>query len=202
MDSFDQLPVNISQNMSMMQAQTKLPQVLQSKNHFVSLKAQYSQLGLITSVAIFIYHSCINGFNITRNINEHQAVQIAGEIVIDHEFETMDDIFMMMKMATSGRLSKHYQSIDKSMVLGWWREYLDYKYEQKVEMQREENKIQIGSPGEFPVAVVKIMKKIAKEKGQQDPEKYMTEKQKQEKTRVVYMEYLREKGKKTDVAKK
>jgi len=96
-------------------------------------------------------------FNVGSNMNPPQISQFAKDFVRTYEVENIEDLRLCLSMALQGHFGKVYK-VDGSDVGGWFKQYLELKYQEKERQERERKKKPIEPP------VDKSSKVVSKER--------------------------------------
>ena len=64
-------------------------------------------------------------FNITRNIEPGQIVELVDVVMHDFYYLKLSEIFYVLKQAKMGKFGKTYERLDEPTILGWFNTYAD-----------------------------------------------------------------------------
>lgn len=64
-------------------------------------------------------------FNITRNIEPGQIVELVDVVMHDFYYLKLSEIFYVLKQAKMGKFGKTYERLDEPTILGWFNTYAE-----------------------------------------------------------------------------
>jgi hypothetical protein len=68
-------------------------------------------------------------FNLTRNIEPAQIVDLVTDLKQDFYFLKLSEVFFVLKEARMGKMGKLYERIDQPTIITWFYEYVDKRME-------------------------------------------------------------------------
>jgi hypothetical protein len=74
-------------------------------------------------------------FNAQLNVSTERmnavALYEAALMLAEYSHERVEDVIMCLKLVKEGKFGKIYNRIDLPVLMGWWKEYLEYKFKEK-----------------------------------------------------------------------
>jgi hypothetical protein len=113
------LLVNIQRNIS-------LKEVDKGKCMF-----QYRDPQLVAKMLIAVLAQFNAQLNVSTERMNAVALYEAALMLGDYTHERVEDVIMCLKMVKEGKFGKIYNRIDLPVLMGWWKEYLEYKFKEK-----------------------------------------------------------------------
>jgi lysyl-tRNA synthetase class I len=74
-------------------------------------------------------------FNLTRNIEPAQIVDLVTDLEQDFYFLKLSEVFYVLKQARMGKMGKLYERLDQPTIIGWFSDYV----EKRMEISEEES---------------------------------------------------------------
>lgn len=108
------------------------------------LERQIGDFGIITAICYLLNRFNTN-FNVGKKLTGEQSALLASDILEKYPYETIEDVFLMLKMVRQGIIGdgKDYKLDGQNVMTKWFPEYLEKKYEaferQKQKEQSELN---------------------------------------------------------------
>lgn len=68
-------------------------------------------------------------FNITRNIEPNQILDLVETLNTDFYYLKLSEIYYIFKQAKMGKFGKTYERIDEPTILGWFNTYVEERFE-------------------------------------------------------------------------
>lgn len=102
-----------------------------------NLKKDIDVVRLITAVTALVIRQR-DFYNIKGNINDTQAVTIAGDLLEVFGYETLEDIILMFKMARQGTIGEKIWKLDTDTIFNEWvPAYLELKAKEREKMHQQ-----------------------------------------------------------------
>lgn len=94
----------------------------------------------LTKIIVFMINRLTSNFNVGKNIKPDQAIRIAVDLIDSFEYETLEDLLLMFKMARTGRIGngKDFKLDSQTVFNKWLPEYLELKAEARERSHRRE----------------------------------------------------------------
>lgn len=74
-------------------------------------------------------------FNLTRNIEPAQIVDLVTDLEQDFYFLKLSEVFYVLKQARMGKMGKLYERLDQPTIISWFSDYV----EKRMEISEEES---------------------------------------------------------------
>lgn len=116
---------------------TTIEEVFTKKN-IIQLSKEYSKGEIITAI-VLITSKYLSVFNINKPMNADQILLFAEDFFDTYYTDTLDDLKLMFKEVRVGNIGDIYGRIDGQVLFGWYRQYLEKKYEVRERIIKSEN---------------------------------------------------------------
>jgi hypothetical protein len=111
-------------------------------------------------------------FNLKQNLSPEQCAFIASDLLEVFNYETLEDVVIMLKLARQGKLGITYARLDHETIFSKWvPSYLDLKsQEREKQYLQDKNRISDGPVSEEGMKKLdELIKKLDKRKEVQNP---------------------------------
>ena len=84
----------------------------------------------------------VKAFNISRNMDPEQIVELSSQIRSDFYYLKLSEIFFVLKEARSGKMGKIYERLDEPTIMQWFNDYAEQrinKFEEKNNLEHHKN---------------------------------------------------------------
>lgn len=93
---------------------------------------------IIHTIAIMV-DKYLNAFNVKQQMDAEQIVLFAEDFFDTYYTDTLDDLKLMFKEVRVGNIGDIYGRIDGQVLFGWYRQYLEKKYEVRERIIKSDN---------------------------------------------------------------
>jgi hypothetical protein len=91
-----------------------------------NLVKQMGDTTLLVALSGMILHTA-NYFNLTKSMNDDQAIDTASLLIDTYPHETIEDFTLMFREAKKGKYGELYNRLDGQMIFKWMGLYLEEK---------------------------------------------------------------------------
>lgn len=92
---------------------------------------QYRDPQLVTKMLIAVLAQFNAQLNVSTERMNAVALYEAALMLGDYTHERVEDVIMCLKLVKEGKFGKIYNRIDLPVLMGWWKEYLEFKFKEK-----------------------------------------------------------------------
>ena len=92
---------------------------------------QYRDPGLVTKMLTAVLAQFNAQLNVSTERMNAVALYEAAVMLSEYSHERVEDVIMCLKLVKEGKFGKIYNRIDLPVLMGWWKEYLEYKFKEK-----------------------------------------------------------------------
>lgn len=89
----------------------------------VAMKVKNKELA--ENMLKLMFAKTARAFNITRNIEPGQIIELVDVILHDYYYLKLSEVFFVLKQAKLGKFGKTYERIDEPTILGWFNTYIE-----------------------------------------------------------------------------
>lgn len=89
------------------------------------VKMKIKNKELTENVLKLMFAKTARAFNITRNIEPGQIVELVDVVMHDFYYLKLSEIFYVLKQAKMGKFGKTYERLDEPTILGWFNTYAE-----------------------------------------------------------------------------
>ena len=89
----------------------------------VAMKVKNKELA--ENMLKLMFAKTARAFNITRNIEPGQIIELVDVILHDYYYLKLSEVFFVLKQAKLGKYGKTYERIDEPTILGWFNTYIE-----------------------------------------------------------------------------
>ena len=105
------------------------------------VKAGYGEKAL-EQILQYMIAKTVKAFNISRNMEPEQIIDLSTQIRNDFYFLKLSEIFFVFKEARSGKMGKIYERLDEPTIMQWFNDYTEQrinKFEEKSLIEHHKN---------------------------------------------------------------
>lgn len=105
-------------------------------------------------------------FNVRANLTDMQSVILANDLMEVFNYETLEDVVLMFKLARQGRFGQVFGRLDSETIMGGWvPAYLELKAQERENQHRKEKgeHMRNADPSQKNQEGIKILEKLSKE---------------------------------------
>lgn len=105
-------------------------------------------------------------FNVRANLTDMQSVVLANDLMEVFNYETLEDVVLMFKLARQGRFGQVFGRLDSETIMGGWvPAYLELKAQERENHHRKEKgeHMRNAEPNQKNKEGIKILEKLSKE---------------------------------------
>ena len=88
-------------------------------------KRDGGKVNVISDILKLMFAKTARAFNIARNIEPAQIVDLVQTIESEFYFLKLSEVYLILKNAKMGKYGKLYERIDEPTILGWFNEYVE-----------------------------------------------------------------------------
>jgi hypothetical protein len=89
------------------------------------VKMKIKDKELAENMLKLMFAKTARAFNITRNIEPGQIVELVDVVMHDFYYLKLSEIFYVLKQAKMGKFGKTYERLDEPTILGWFNTYAE-----------------------------------------------------------------------------